>query len=1107
MPTDKILLEQSADENLFKGQNQAASIDDLDGQFSSIGSPMSPGHGIDTARPAGDDSGNMDAFLGEILQSDYQNAPPDTRKVLANVEGFLLPPSNHQCTWWRGGGGPGVPLRPDGRLMDVLYQVALADQIRTFQALYRDNHDEHRLYQDLRERGVGPSTPAAPSAAGAATDGQTQAAKAKLTPALPTKALMSKIIEGRIRAGALCRLCYGDTSLEVLRATVDLAAAYAMQGMWEQVSEQLAIASSKLITVVTKERRAEQLRTTIRARSAAAKVECTFKVLRAHAVRNRGQVCKDVLQELVIALSALTNSAEENFLLRGGGASRSSKNKEKGKNGVEPGDRDDGRDASLAHPTQLVALLHGFFTRFAHPNHPQHAARNCPAHTSPVPSWGQVVDFLRNDCSLMQTWLEEVNLGILPQNRAILYVPFLQCDSASRGISHPAQVAFQMMRSPAGAKILGGSTLAKQLQALKIEMPLWINPRTGEVKKMLLENDIPVQALQFSVEQQFANSNQASPVPGAALGPRYTTEEENVTPTQTVLYELPVLWEEIIAMHMLELETDCVDLLRTQVMTLLGVCHIFSNKLAAAEDNMREALRQIEAMGLEQEAAACELYNSIAQLMIVKHREWQASKKARATKEATKYIQTEQGRSELKALYAQLKKDNLAETQKQAFSDISALLEGGGAVPVVSKEEREELQAKAQNQILRERYKSYMDAEEDPTLRAVEAAFRYLVRAYEIVVEAHGANHPASGTASLAVASVQNTVGNHESAREWLSRALRTFEKLEPTPHRAIAFVQVQLSQVLTKQGHANEALNVLDKAAAFHIVKAREGIIVHQQEIAMQGNYGAFTPVLHGTALHDDVTAALAMIGKLCRMIARRGGKWQAAEQAEVAAQLAEGAFGWDHLITGEALRDCGNRFVAVDDFSRAAASFKRARDTFEALNGKECKKALACARSYNRCVDNQKRAEAALREIGQRGGVETKDSQNLLSKAAALSKGKGKGKGQGKGRSRREEKTRDLADDEPEEEEGLAYGEDDGEWEDDADSGGGGGGGGGGDLAGSGLRGGGRGGGGGGSQGSSLTASPQSSPPGSPVPSPRGNEKAGTGILASIPGMVTPY
>lgn len=40
-----------------------------------------------------------------------------------------------------------------------------------------------------------------------------------------------------------------------------------------------------------------------------------------------------------------------------------------------------------------------------------------------------------------------------------------------------------------------------------------------------------------------------------------------------------------------------------------------------------------------------------------------------------------------------------------------------------------------------------------------------------------------------------------EESREWLVRALRCMEKLDPLPVRAMAFVQLQLSQVLNKQG------------------------------------------------------------------------------------------------------------------------------------------------------------------------------------------------------------------------------------------------------------------------------------------------------------------
>jgi hypothetical protein len=76
------------------------------------------------------------------------------------------------------------------------------------------------------------------------------------------------------------------------------------------------------------------------------------------------------------------------------------------------------------------------------------------------------------------------------------------------------------------------------------------------------------------------------------------------------------------------------------VLTLLGVCQIFSNKLPAAEENLKEALRQIEQLGMEMELTACELYNSIAQLMITKKRQWEAQRKGRVKREALDWLIT-----------------------------------------------------------------------------------------------------------------------------------------------------------------------------------------------------------------------------------------------------------------------------------------------------------------------------------------------------------------------------------------------------------------------------------------------------------------------------------
>jgi hypothetical protein len=63
---------------------------------------------------------------------------------------------------------------------------------------------------------------------------------------------------------------------------------------------------------------------------------------------------------------------------------------------------------------------------------------------------------------------------------------------------------------------------------------------------------------------------------------------------------------------------------------------------------------------------------------------------------------------------------------------------------------------------------------------------------------------------------------------------------LDPLPIRAITFTQTQLSQVLMKQGHDDESLKVIAKAASFHLQEASHGVLVHNSidEFAEAGNY-----------------------------------------------------------------------------------------------------------------------------------------------------------------------------------------------------------------------------------------------------------------------------
>ena len=135
------------------------------------------------------------------------------------------------------------------------------------------------------------------------------------------------------------------------------------------------------------------------------------------------------------------------------------------------------------------------------------------------------------------------------------------------------------------------------------------------------------------------------------------------------------------------------------------------------------------------------------------------------------------------------------------------------------------------------------------------------------------------------MASVQNTVGRYDDAREWLTKALRAMEKLTPLPVRSLAFTQVQqdliclliylfiylqhllllkkyfpsffpslflsfllsysprpnpsffftkpmkswqvqLSTVLIKQRHLDEAVTVISSALTYHAEAARAGYV-----------------------------------------------------------------------------------------------------------------------------------------------------------------------------------------------------------------------------------------------------------------------------------------
>jgi len=258
-----------------------------------------------------------------------------------------------------------------------------------------------------------------------------------------------------------------------------------------------------------------------------------------------------------------------------------------------------------------------------------------------------------------------------------------------------------------------------------------------------------------------------------------------------------------------------------------------------------------------------------------------------------------------------------------------------------------EQEMRAKNTVSKLRMTELLDnSEETKRMNSIlHAAYRYLVRSFEILESTHGTIHPAVATACLAVASVQNIIEDHDDTREWLMRALKNLEKCHPIPFRAISFTKIQLSHVLSKLGHDDQARMLLASAGSYHMDQAHLGLLelntppsnqnsavtavkhiksnssnapetsrtdetsknheLHLKNLEDSLNYSLVSPlILPNTALHEEISTAIDIMSRVMRMSTKRNEKWQAAVQAEDIAKLTEAAFGWDSSQCAESFK-----------------------------------------------------------------------------------------------------------------------------------------------------------------------------------------------------------
>jgi hypothetical protein len=481
---------------------------------------------------------------------------------------------------------------------------------------------------------------------------------------------------------------------------------------------------------------------------------------------------------------------------------------------------------------------------------------------------------------IMQTWQEALRTLALPQMFAAIDVAFQSVDPSNRGLANPSDLRTTLLDAPPTARLRGISALANYVEGCKADLRLQfvVNSSaavaTGSAPvnfRLPPELDTPLLSTatnnpdgpsgpskpdgdqELEKDPKSLQRPTATATATAMSNERRREEMDRLLgeqPRHMVGYALPLAWDELTAAFALatadaltpeqrsvqicrlaqfhageigagEEEDELLEQLRTQLLTLDGVRLLFTGDLATAETTLQQALQcalASEARSGHHEhrsIAMCEIYNSIAQLMIMKHREWTSGRRLRAKEAADRWLASPAGQSELTSEALTLHEQEQGQTGARTTGLPSAA---------------ETSHARAM--LLRTRIKHEEATEADPTRTNVEAAFRYLVHSYDLLCGTHGPEHPAIAAACLAIASVHNMAPEGlPGAIEWLRRALATMEILRPCPVRAMAFAQIQLSQVLVRAGMPAEAQQEAQAAATHYHASARDALLIRARD------------------------------------------------------------------------------------------------------------------------------------------------------------------------------------------------------------------------------------------------------------------------------------
>ena len=283
------------------------------------------------------------------------------------------------------------------------------------------------------------------------------------------------------------------------------------------------------------------------------------------------------------------------------------------------------------------------------------------------PSFGDLIDHLRRHCRVMRTLMLAVQRSIAPHSFAVLNMLLLAVDASKRGVLLPSQLLKELKVVSPATRLITGTGLAPWLTKLSTDVRVLVNTRDQCISDVILGKT------------------------------EYEPHHRRLS------FTLPITFEELVAKYACDNMDDNIDLLKSKLLTLEGMIHVFTKELTLAQESFILSLKVLENMGLEMEVVACELYNSIAQLMVTKHRDWNDENKKRVRAECMAWLSSSDGQLALQLEIVKLTKAN---------------------TKIAKRMNQDEIDMKAYKNIYQARVKSKLAGIVDPTVTSVEAASR-----------------------------------------------------------------------------------------------------------------------------------------------------------------------------------------------------------------------------------------------------------------------------------------------------------------------------------------------------------------------------------------------